>query len=527
MQPAPIPENEDERLSALRQYKILDTPCEEIFEDITHLAASICQTPISLISLIDKNRQFTKSNYGLTTKEVPRDISFCAHVILGSDIMEVKDATQDQRFLDNPFVTGVPEIRFYAGSPLTTPEGFRIGSLCVIDKEPKALTEEQKKMLSTLSKVVMTLLELKRTVSVDLTARAQATERIQNANDKLEEKLNEQKQNNNTLTLFSKMNGMLQSCVTYEEAYSIIKSFCQKIFSESAGTLYLLSASREQLEHVLSWKDPSSEIGYFLPEDCWALRRGQYYVTDNPMVDVTCPHFKKNSLKGATHICLPLNAQSETIGLLCLENISAINASETQLLYAVRMAEQIALCLANIKLRQTLRHQSTCDPLTGLYNRRYLASAFKREIVYANLNKTKLAAMLIDIDHFKKFNDTHGHDAGDLVLTTLAELLKNHVDEREVVCRLGGEEFLLVLHETKISDISMRAEKIRQAVEQIQLKYKENDLGILTISAGIAFFPTHAKDLDQLLIAADNALYQAKENGRNQIIFSDGKNSRC
>lgn len=518
MQIAPIPDNEEERVAALEEYKILDTPCEEIFDDITQLAATICQTPISLISLIDRDRQFLKSNYGLPVKETSRDASFCAHTILGSDIMEIKDAEIDERFSDNPFVVGDPGIRFYAGSPLTTPEGLKVGSLCVIDRKPKKLTDEQKDILNRLSKVIITVFELKKAISMDLSARFEMAKKMQSANYQLEKSLKEQKQNNNTLTLFSKMNGMLQSCISYEEAFSVIKNYCQKIFPDSSGTLYLISSSREHMELSLEWNQPSSLVKFFEPEDCWALRRGQYYVVDNPKIDVICAHFK-NRKKDLTHICLPLNAQSEMFGMLCLENISSLTASEARLLYAVRMAEQIALCLANIKLRQILRQQSTCDPLTGLYNRRYLAEIFKRKSSEAELTDNKLIAILIDIDYFKKFNDTYGHDAGDLVLTTLADLLKKHVKEQDIVFRLGGEEFLLLLENVSASAIKDYAEDVRRAVHDVKLSYHNQDLGPLTISLGVAVFPKHGKTLDALLIAADKALYYAKENGRDQVVL--------
>ena len=158
----PVPENESARLETLRQYEILDTDPEESFNDLTRLAAYICNTPIALISLIDENRQWFKSRVGLSEKETSRDVSFCAHAILQDGPCIVRDALDDNRFRTNPMVTSDPHIRFYAGSPLMSPEGFKIGTLCVIDNKPRDLTPEQVAALKILGNQVITQLDLRR-----------------------------------------------------------------------------------------------------------------------------------------------------------------------------------------------------------------------------------------------------------------------------------------------------------------------------------------------------------------------------
>src|SRR5262249_46433443 len=145
MHAAPLPPDEALRLAALHQYGILDTTPEEAFDDLTSLAAHICGTPIALVSLVDANRQWFKSALGLADLETPRDVAFCAHGILHDDVFIVPDALEDERFADNPMVTGDPHLRFYAGAPLTTPEGHTIGMLCVKDRVPRHLTSEQLK----------------------------------------------------------------------------------------------------------------------------------------------------------------------------------------------------------------------------------------------------------------------------------------------------------------------------------------------------------------------------------------------
>jgi GAF domain-containing protein len=160
--PAPLPKNETKRLKVLWQYDVLDTVPEEIFDDLTDLAAHICEAPIALISLIDEDRQWFKSKTGVTISETSRDISFCAHAILSSDLLIVPDATQDERFKNNPFVTSEPKIRFYAGAPLVTPDGHALGTLCVMDNVPRTLRSEQQQALRALARHVMTQLELRR-----------------------------------------------------------------------------------------------------------------------------------------------------------------------------------------------------------------------------------------------------------------------------------------------------------------------------------------------------------------------------
>jgi GAF domain-containing protein len=159
---SPKPKDEKQRLKVLWQYDVLDTVPEEVFDDLTDLAAHICEAPIALISLIDEDRQWFKSKIGVTISETSRDISFCAHAILNNDLLIIPDATQDERFKNNPLVTSAPKIRFYAGAPLVTPDGHALGTLCVMDNMPRTLRSEQQQALRVLARHVVTQLELRR-----------------------------------------------------------------------------------------------------------------------------------------------------------------------------------------------------------------------------------------------------------------------------------------------------------------------------------------------------------------------------
>ncbi|MGA7750735.1 MAG: GAF domain-containing protein, partial [Gallionella sp.] len=183
---APLPPNEAQRLETLRGYNVLDTPPELAFDDLTLLAAQICQVPIAVVSLVDENRQWFKSIIGLSATETSRDAAFCAHAILNSDeLLEVRDAQLDPRFTDNPLVTADPHIRFYAGAPLVAPDGLALGTLCVIDRVPRVLNAEQQNALRALSRTVIAQLELRRT----LAAHRRAEEQLQSLNVSLDQKI--------------------------------------------------------------------------------------------------------------------------------------------------------------------------------------------------------------------------------------------------------------------------------------------------------------------------------------------------
>jgi diguanylate cyclase (GGDEF)-like protein len=211
------------------------------------------------------------------------------------------------------------------------------------------------------------------------------------------------------------------------------------------------------------------------------------------------------------------------MGLLRLKAQGAIPLGGfEQLQVLVRMIrDHLSLALANIRLRETLQHQAIHDPLTDLFNRRYLEETLGREILRAQRKEVALVVMMLDLDHFKKFNDTCGHEAGDHLLQLLADFLKSNIRGGDIACRYGGEEFVLILPETSLEVALLRAEEVRRGVSRLKLSYQGQTLRNITISLGVATFPKHGTNTDDLLKAADKALYRAKAAGRNRVMVAN------
>jgi diguanylate cyclase (GGDEF)-like protein len=323
---------ESARLAALRQYCVLDTGREGRFDDLTTLAANICDAPVSLVSLVDAHRLFFKSAHGMDIREVPYPDFFCGYAIRQKDVFEVPDALDDPRFSRHPLVAGPPRVRSYAGAPLITSQGYVLGTLCVADFVPRKLNPRQIETLRVLARQVVCHLEL---------------------------------------------------------------------------------------------------------------------------------------------------------------NLQAMR-----------------------------------DPLTGLYNRRQLDEGLHREILRARRVGASVGVMAIDVDHFKRVNDTLGHEAGDCALRGIAEELAACVREEDIACRAGGEEFVIIMPGTGRTALRGRAEAVRRMIEQSQIFADEGRLK-LTVSIGLASFPSYGDTGQAVLRAADVALYKAKAAGRNRVVMCTPKGTRA
>jgi diguanylate cyclase (GGDEF)-like protein len=286
--------------------------------------------------------------------------------------------------------------------------------------------------------------------------------------------------------------------------------------------LYIFSASRNLVKSVATWGDPHLREVAFEPDDCWALRRGQPYIIDAGQFATPCRHLQ--DIQGG-HACLPLMAQGTGLGILYLQNAQSEGAQapgefltpeDRQL--AITVAENVAISLSNLYLQETLRIQSIRDAVTGLFNRRYLEESGERELYRMARGKQPAGLAMIDLDHFKTFNDTFGHEGGDALLRAFGQFLREHLRKEDIACRYGGEEFCILFCESTLDDTVRRAEQLRSEVGNLTVQYRGQHLGVITVSIGVASYPTHGGALTDLIAAADRALYQAKADGRNRVV---------
>jgi diguanylate cyclase (GGDEF)-like protein/PAS domain S-box-containing protein len=327
------------------------------------------------------------------------------------------------------------------------------------------------------------------------------------------------------MTSLNEMGSLLACSGTVKEACDVVATSVQGLFPEaSSGALYLFKSSRDLIEAAVRWGKRDVLAPTFPPDACWSLRRGQPHWTGQPANGIDCQHLTKSST--SDFLCVPMIAQGNTVGVLHLEFESAAglrydsgteNFRESHQRLATSAASQIALSLASLKLRETLREQSIRDPLTHLFNRRFLEESLERELQLASRKKKAIAVLFLDLDHFKRFNDTFGHDAGDMVLQSLADLFRNFFRATDICCRYGGEEFAIILPESSSHDARIRADALRSEVKRLRLQYKKQNLGELTLSAGVAAFPEHGSTSDELLKLADQCLYESKARGRDVV----------
>ena len=328
------------------------------------------------------------------------------------------------------------------------------------------------------------------------------------------------KQQKEELSKLREMADLIQSCTTLHEAYHIVGSFAQSLFSAASGAVYMLNPSRNLAESTTSWGKIPSEEEVFQPEDCWALRRAKVNLVDTQHSTLQCAHVH-DKIQGG-YLCLPLSAQGETFGTLHLRDTAVTGAQRLSNRSGLieLFAEQVALALGNLKLRETLRLQSIRDPLTGLFNRRYLEETLAREEHRAARAQTPIGIIVFDIDNFKRLNDSHGHDAGDAVLRALGSLLLTHVREGDIACRYGGEEFVIALPGATLAITSQRAEALRKLTEKLPALLAGRSSGEITISLGAAAYPNHGATWQEAIGAADKALYKAKHDGRNRVVVA-------
>jgi len=360
----------------------------------------------------------------------------------------------------------------------------------------------------------------------DITKYKQAQNRVDQTNIELKATVDKLKEKSFHNSILSEMREMLQACASVTEVSSIIRGSMAKLFPYASGALFMMSASRSDLESVIRWDDFPEDVddNMFAPDACWALRRGRVHLVENSNIGPICPHLKH--LPQSAYVCLPLVAKGDVLGLLHLRGKPTASTEQQEKTatdlkeLSLTISEYLSLSIANIRLGEKLASQSVRDPLTGLFNRRYMMESLQREIMRAERKNSPIGIVMADIDHFKQFNDRYGHAAGDELLKRAGEFFISKIRGVDVACRYGGEEFILFLPESSMDVTARRMEEIREGIHQLEVYCHGDRLASITLSMGIAVYPDHGTDVETILGVVDKALYRAKQEGRNRIVIA-------
>ncbi len=582
MPAAAIPADEELRLASLRALAVLDSGVEPLFDALTKAAAAVTHRPIALISLVDTDRQWFKSNVGLPgVSETPRDSAFCAHAILGSSLLEVADAKDDPRFADNPLVTGEPNIRFYAGAPITLHDGMRMGTLCVIDREPGVLDDQQRCVLQQLARAAAEALELRRAAidehaaqeRVATALRQQDSTRLLQQKWRASEALLERSARLAGVggwefdLVARRINWTDETCrihdlpVGYQptldeavafyapEARPRMQAAIEKAIKDGEGwdlQLPLITATgrriwvralgavehaedgsprclagafqdvtlrtrvvaaleasdrryRKLFQYSLGLICTHDHEGVLLSVNPAAAKSLGYSVGEmigRPLTDFIRPELhprfhdyllrimRKDSDAGT----LELIAKDGSLHIWQYHNVLDDDGDEP---YVLGHSQDVT---ERFRQERQLREWSIHDPLTGCYNRRYLAE------LTAVQHDERWGCIVFDLDHFKQVNDTYGHQRGDEVLIGMVQFLCNHVRPQDAVIRLGGDEFLVLLREAEdgLTDGIVGRLDADRGIAPIGFT-----MGSTTVEPGAS--------LEAGLVEADRRLYKARE----------------
>ena len=356
-------------------------------------------------------------------------------------------------------------------------------------------------------------------IAQDITERKKIQLKTEQLNQKLAEKVKALEVRNHERIKSAEMNEFLQACLTVEEAKRTLADLLVPLFPNFSGAIYLLNNSKNLLEEVASWGKTNS-INVFEMKECWALRRSSTHICNPRTSSLYCAHvdFMLENKPSNSTLCLPMMAKGESLGMFYLQSKSSQAISKSIEELGIAVAQNVAMAFANLKLQETLKFQSLRDPLTGMFNRRYLLESLAKEIDRATRKQQSMGIMIMDIDHFKRFNDTYGHEAGDLVLKEVGNYLMQQIRQYDIACRYGGEELVIVMPDVSIENTMLRAEEIRQGIERLKIRNDGVLLENITMSIGVSCFPDDGTEAGVLIRTADKGLYMAKEQGRNRVI---------
>ncbi len=477
---ADLPKNEQSRLQALQRYRILDTLPEKAYDDITLLASKMCSTPIALVSLIDSDRQWFKSKQGLDVSETHRDHAFCAHAIHHpKNLLIVPDTHQDKRFTDNVLVTGAPFIRFYAGAPLVTTSGDVLGTLCVIDRQPREFSPEEEETLGALARLVITQLELRLSI-IEAEKSIQTRIQMEASMRESEERFQAFMANTPAVTFIKNKDGK----------YIFVNNKFFNVFNKKKSEV--LGKTDQDL-----WPSETAAI----------LRENDKMILNNNMpmsLEESTPN-ADGSLSYWLSCKFPLH---DAQGNKLLAGLS-LDITDRKY-YEIQMENyQRRLETAITELERL----SSTDALSGLKNKGAFSKQLDDEIARAKRYNLPLSLLFLDIDKFKEFNDTFGHPAGDEAIQQVSRIIEAHTRPSDYVARIGGEEFAVIFPCTDVQGAFIMAERLRRGVES-SLWTKRH----VTVSIGVAEMSDLLENSTNLTKAADQALYEAKRNGRNRVI---------
>lgn len=348
----------------------------------------------------------------------------------------------------------------------------------------------------------------------DVTKQKSAQTRLEAANLALTSRNQELDRHNWEIKKLHEMSIDLQSCPVLEAAYLIINKYIRMLLPVMAGGLYIYSDTLRYMELAVAWGDPSHLAGSFTNNECLGLVRGGLYRAAAGDSNAVCHHVAEEP--GRTYICRPLAIDGAPFGVIhCSYPGEAMDQHQFHL--AQTVFDGLVLALLNLKMQENLRQESVRDPLTSLFNRRYLEEILPMAFFHAQRTSRPLAIIMVDIDNFKHLNDYLGHRYGDQVLKQVGILLANSIRRNDIACRYGGDEFILVMPDAPLESAYDRAEHIKQEMDTLSADSPNRSEQRLSLSIGVAAFPDHGQTIDELVEAADKALYRAKQGGRNQI----------
>jgi diguanylate cyclase (GGDEF)-like protein len=364
----------------------------------------------------------------------------------------------------------------------------------------------------------------------DVSDERRASAALQTAKESLEATVHQMARINRQKTELADLAEILHSALNVDEAYAVVSQRAPRLFPGSRGEIFTVNPSYNHMQLVGQWGSgataPGSEVIHD-PVECWGLRRGIPHLQGPSGPGPRCQHLGSPAGGDDIHLCIPHLGADGPIGLIhvimpaaALPERGGDEAEEwgRELLEtAASLAHVVTPELLNIRLRDKLRAQSIRDPLTGLYNRRYMEESLGRELKRAGRAERPVGVIMLDVDHFKRFNDEHGHAAGDTALREFGTVLQAQIRGGDIACRYGGEEFTIVLPEASLENTRRRAEEIRVAVAALVVRLPDGKVVSITVSQGVAAFPGHGESGETLLHAADRALYRAKRLGRNRV----------